>query len=195
MVGVLHVAPGRKYRYVTQSQPVTSFPGLRSDYEKLSFGLALAELYDAVIPYEEPALEPFRLLVEALHRIEAHERPLVALVWAEIRLMDLAGFLPQFDTCAVTGAPVHGATCMLSPMAGGYVAAREAERFMDVFPARAEVLYGLARIALEALPPANLRFGFDCLAALMPFWRSIAECPLPANDQALAYLRDSAKAQ
>ena len=193
MVSVLQLAPGRRYRYVTQSQPITSFPGLRSDYAKLSFGLALAELCDAVIPYEEPAAEPFQFLVEALHRLEAHEKPLVALVWAEIRLMDLTGFLPQFDVCAVTGEAVRGARCVLSPMAGGYVSPGEADRFVDAFQARVEVLYGLARITLEDVPPGNLRFAPECLTALMPFWRNIAECPLPANEQALACVRDDAQ--
>jgi DNA repair protein RecO (recombination protein O) len=193
MVSVLQLAPGRKVKYVTQSQPVTSFPGLRSDYAKLSFGLALAELCAAVVPYEEPAPEPFQFLVEALQRLEKHEKPIVALIWAELRLMDLSGFLPRFDLCAVTGAPVSDALCWLSPMAGGFVCRDSADAYVDRFQARAEVLFGLARLCDEDVPPGNLRFAPECLAALLPFWRDIAECPLPANDQALAFVQDEAR--
>jgi DNA repair protein RecO (recombination protein O) len=193
MVSVLQLAPGRKVKYVTQSQPVTSFPGLRTDYAKLSFGLALAELCAAIVPYEEPAAEPFQFVIEALHRIEAHEKPLVALIWAELKMLDMSGFAPQFDACAVSGAPVSEAVCWLSPMAGGYVCASGAERFVDRFQARAEVLYGLARISREEVPPANLKFAPESLAALMPFWHGVAECPLPANEQALAFVRDEAR--
>jgi DNA repair protein RecO len=193
MVSILQLAPGRKVKYVTQSQPVTSFRGLRTDYAKLSYGLALAELCAAVVPYEEPAPEPFQFLVEALHRIEAHDKPLVALIWAELKLLDMAGFAPQFDACAVSGDPVGEAVCWLSPLAGGYVRPLSADRYVDRFQARAEVLYGLARLAFEDVPPANLKFAPECLAALMPFWHGVAECALPANEQALAFVRDEAR--
>jgi len=50
----MQVAEGKKNAFVTQVQPVSSFPGLRADYERLSFGQALAELAAAVMPHEQP---------------------------------------------------------------------------------------------------------------------------------------------
>ena len=185
---IMHIAEGKKNAFVTQVQPVSSFPGLRADYERLSFGLALAELAAAVLPHEQPAPEAFSLLVSSLKYIETHSKPIIALVWAELKLLHLSGFMPQWETCVLSGEPMNEAQPWLSPHAGGFVVAERISAYTDRFQTRAEVLYGLlATVALDA-PPQNLKFAEESLAALFPFWKAIADKPLPANQSVISHL-------
>lgn len=180
---ILHVAEGKHKAFVTQVQPVTSFPGLRADYGRLSLALALTEVAAAVLPHEQPAPEAFALLASSLKYLEAHEKPVVAFVWAETQLLRLAGFMPEIGACVVCGKPVSGPVPALSPHAGGYVCVDDMGRYTDRYGARAEVLYGLTAIAELEAPPANLKFAQECVAALYPFWREIAGWALPANEE------------
>jgi DNA repair protein RecO (recombination protein O) len=193
-VSIFQLATGRKNLFVTQVQPVTSFPGLRGDYDKLSIALAFLELCAAVLPYEEPSPEAFDLCLASLSAIEAHEKPVVALVWAELRLMDLAGFMPRWDECVVTGQPVAEALPFVSPHAGGYVLAREAGRFVDRLQTKAEILYGLARAAELDEPPPALKLASESARLLLPFWRNIVDAPLPANEALMKQLIVQAEA-
>ena len=192
---VLFLSLTRKVRFVTQAQPLSSFSRIRTDYDKLCYGLALSELYGAVLPYEEESSEPFRLFFDSLRAIEAHEKPIVAFLWAQLLLLDLSGFMPQWGQCCVSECEVKEAEPWLSPHAGGYVCADCADRFTDRFQSRAEVLYGLSRLANLEQPPSNLKFAHESLLALMPFWRQIVECPLPACDQALSMSIEQVKSE
>jgi len=186
---IMHIAEGKKNAFVTQVQPVSSFPGLRSDYERLSYGLALAELAAAVLPHEQPAPEAFSLLVTGLKYLESHPKPLVALVWSELKLLDLSGFMPQLDSCVLTGMEMKEAQPWLSPHAGGFVVAERVGVYTDRFQTRAEVLYGLLATSLLDAPPQNLKFANESLIALFPFWKAVADKPLPANQSVVDSLR------
>lgn len=185
---ILQIARGKHMAYVTQSQPISSFPGLRSDFERLSWGLALCELVAGILPHEHPAAEEFSFLVRALHDLEHHERPRVSFVWAAAHLLDVAGFSPSFDACAVTGAGVQEARPFVSPHAGGYVVADEALRFTDRLQTTAEVLYGLAAIEGCESPPPKLKFTAETIRLLFQFWRAVIDRPLPAFEAALSLL-------
>ncbi|MEZ0325789.1 MAG: DNA repair protein RecO [Fimbriimonas sp.] len=190
-VAQMGLAVAKKNRFVTQAQPQTSFRGLRTDYDRLNMALALCELYAAVLPWEEPLPESFDLLLISLARLEVHAKPPVALIWAEIKLLELSGFLPQFERCVATDRPVSEANPFLSPHAGGYVSEQAAIEFTDRFRTRAEVLYGLARLSDLDEPPGNFKFVEEALADLLPFWRQIAETALPANESAITELRNT----
>jgi DNA repair protein RecO len=177
----MHLALGKRNLFVTQVQPESSFPGLRRDYGRLAAALALLELYAALLPAEEPFPEAFDLLRRSLEVLEVHEKPLVALIWSQLAWIDLAGFMPIWDQCATCGRPLAEAEAALSSESGGYLCAEHAGGAGDVRVARAEVLIGLARTAELDAPPPNLRYARECLQALLPFWRSVAETRLPAN--------------
>lgn len=189
VVAKFSVATGKKNLFITQTQPTTSFRGLRTDYERLSFALALCELYSAVVPWEEPFPEAYELLADSLRALEIHDKPLVALIWAELQLLAVTGFLPAFDRSCVDGAPVKEASPWFSAHAGGYVSDSDAMRFTDRVRTRAEVLFGLARMSELEQPPGNLKFAEECLAVLLTYWRQIADVPLPANESCVAEVR------
>lgn len=191
-VATLGLAAGRHRRFITQAQPESSFRGLRADYDRLAGGLALAELFAEIIPHEEPAPEAFALLWRALDGLDRHDRPLAVLVWAELRLMLLSGYLPDFMRCVATGEPISEAEPWLSPHAGGAISAERATAYTDRFRVRREVTLGLAKCAELELPPPNLKFAEDCLAALLPFWKAIADAPLLANVHLVRTVRHGA---
>jgi len=186
---VLNLAEGKRNSFVTQAQPLTSFRGLRTDFERLSCGLALVELYAAVLPIDEPFPEAYELLKRSLRHLESHTKPVVALVWAEIQLLSISGFLPQFERCVVTDHAIVEARPFLSPRAGGYVSETAAVPYTDRFRTRAEVLYGLARLPEFDDPPNNMKFVDEALADLLPFWQNIAEAQLPANETTVREFR------
>jgi len=182
-VCVFQLATGKKVQYVTQAQPITSFPALRSDYDRLTYALALTELAAAVLPHGHEASDEFKFLVTALRYLEVHEKPLAALVWAECRLMEQAGFHPEFTQCVVDGTPVAEARAWVSPHAGGYLSLQASTRYNDRFLAPAESLYAASRIVELERPPTNLRFAEQTFRMLVRFWTALADDPLPANRQ------------
>lgn len=177
----LSLASGKKNRFITQAQPLHSFRGLRHDYDRLTYALALAELYVVVLPPEEPLPDLFDLLARSLGFLEMHPKPQVALLWSQISLLRLSGFLPEFDKCVVSGGPIEVASPFVSPNAGGFVSEEHAMAFVDRFRVRAEVLYGLCRLIELPDPPSQMKFVPESLATLYPFWQAIAEAPLAAN--------------
>lgn len=185
----LQLAPGKKHLFVTQTQPRSSFPGLRANYDRLSYALALADLYEAIIPWHESNEEVYDLLFLSLQSLETHEKPEVAFVWSQLAFLKLSGFLPQFAHCVQTGVEVREAMPFLSPMAGGYIVAERADMLHDRFQTKAEVLYGLARTSELREPPPNLKFADDCIVALAPFWRQVADKPLPGLESCVKALR------
>src|ERR1044072_2427419 len=189
VVAKFGLATGKKNLFVTQTQPISAFRGLRSDYERLTFALALCELYAAVLPWEEPLPEAYDLFMRSLEAVEKHSKPIVALVWAELQLLSLTGFLPSFDRSCVDDEPIKEAEPWVSPHAGGYLNDSDALRFTDRARTRAEVLYGLARTAAPEDPPPNLRFADEALILLLPFWRQVTEMPLPANESCIKSVR------
>jgi DNA repair protein RecO len=177
----LSLASGKRNRFITQAQPLHSFRGLRHDYDRLTYALALAELYTVVLPPEEPLPDVFDLLARSLGFLEVHPKPLVALLWSQILLLRHSGFLPEFDKCVVSGDSIKVASPYVSPGAGGFVSEEHALVFVDRFRVRAEVLYGLCRLSELFEPPAHMKFVPESLATLYPFWQAIAEAPLAAN--------------
>lgn len=176
---------GKNLRYVSQCQPVSSFPKLRADFDRISYGLAYCELAAAVLPHEAPADESFAFSAKALAYLEVHESPLTCLIWAQSRLMQLAGFKPEFERCAVTGRSIRFAEEWISTTAGGLVDAAEIGRFRDRQIASAEVLIGAARIVEQTEPPPNLKKGPEVFELLYRFWSAMAEQALPANQTVL----------
>ena len=86
-VSNLTLAGGHRLRYITQAQPEQSFRGLRTDYDRLTMALALAELYASVIPWHEPVPDAFDLLIQSLEALESHPKPADAFLWAQVMLL------------------------------------------------------------------------------------------------------------
>ena len=179
----MHVAKGKARDFVTQAQPITSFPGYRSDYDRLLCGLAFAEIVASVTPHERPERELFLFVLVALKQIESHPKPIVATAWAEVGLLQQTGSMPSFDRCVETGANIQEAEPFFSPAAGGYVVREQALPLADKIKTKAEVLVGLAKLGELTDPPSNLKMAEESLQLLHRIWLEIAGRALPAHAQ------------
>ena len=189
VVSHMNVASGKHSRFITQAQPTSAFRQIRTDYDRLTQALALAELYAAVLPYEQPAPELFALFEQSLAQLETHPKPIVALTWGEARLMESSGFFPDFSRCVIDGSSIAVAEPFLSPHAGGFVSEESAGPFTDRYRVRAEVLYGLSKIVELELAPPNLKFAEETILALLPFWKHITDIAIPANESLAGQIR------
>lgn len=173
---------------VTQVQPLTSYPGLRADYERLSLGMALLEWIDAVVQSGQTEPAVFDTLDRSLQALEAHETPVVAHIWAMSRLMECEGVLPSWHRCVTTGSPVTEDPAFVTIEGGGYVCLEASLDFPDRFPMPAAVLLGLAKTAERDEPPPRLRHDRACLRLLLRFARAAAHRDLPASEALLAVI-------
>lgn len=188
-VSVIQVAPGKRNNFIRQSQPISSFPALRSDYDRLTLALSLCELASAILPHGKPAEDEFAFMLKAFKLFEVHEKPVVNYVWCQLKLLELSGFMPSFTLCAVSSDKISETPVFLSPHAGGYVSRGHAERFTDRFLARAEVLYGMQKTTLLDVPPHHLKFSEECAVTLFPFWKAITDRNLPASESVILELK------
>jgi DNA repair protein RecO (recombination protein O) len=186
------IASGRANRFITQAQLRAPLRALRQEYPRLLAALAYVELLAAVLPWEEPSEVAFAMALSGLTAIALHEDALVAAVWGQLRLLELTGFLPNFETCVVTGLRVQEAYGYVSPSMGGYAIEPEARSAADRYLVRAEALVGLARAAALEVPPPRLKFADEALFALMPVWAHVTEAPLPAVAAYSAFVRGEA---
>ncbi|MBQ3723980.1 MAG: DNA repair protein RecO [Oscillospiraceae bacterium] len=97
------LSPKGEWYYLAEANTIQLFDGLRRDIVKLALGAYFAELTEAVCtPVPEPEL--LRLLLNALYALSALDKPAAlvkpAFTW---RLMELGGFAPLIDGCAVCG--------------------------------------------------------------------------------------------
>ena len=113
----LRLLRGRDTYIVEDAQPIAVFFGLRADIEKTALAQYFCELAAALCPTEEPAEEPLRLLLNALHLLADGSRPPTLLKAAvEWRLLSLAGYMPDMSGCAVCGG--NAATMLFSAVDG-----------------------------------------------------------------------------
>ena len=83
---------------VSQAEAEVLRPGLRDDFERATYARYLAEL---VVRFFEQESNPrlYRLLDDALDRLEAARDSELLVRWYEQRLLSLAGFRPELDRC------------------------------------------------------------------------------------------------
>lgn len=102
--------------------PQRVWPGIRQDFERTFQALAFLELVNVSLTEGEPLPELFSLLVQFLNRLETERRPGLARIIATLRLLVLAGFSPNLESCSGCGAAVSpGTAVLLSPEGGGII--------------------------------------------------------------------------
>ncbi len=121
----LSLYQGREKYIVDDAAPLQVFFEVRGQLNKLALAQYFCELAAALAPREEPAEEPLRLLLNALHYLSEDTRPLPLIkAVVELRLLCGAGYTPNLIACAGCGketgavfSPVQG--IMLCADCGG----------------------------------------------------------------------------
>lgn len=109
----------RDHNTVDAAEVENSFFSLRGDLTALALASYIAELFCELAPPEEPAMEYLRLLLNTLHFTATGKRPFLQIKpTLELRLMMMAGFMPDLVGCAVCGTYDAERPMLFFPEAG-----------------------------------------------------------------------------
>lgn len=100
---------GRDSYTIDDAVAVEQFIGLRSDVENMSLAQYFAELCLSLCPTGQEAREHLRLALNALYLLAHHKRPALQIkACFEMRLISLAGYMPDLVMCADCGVYESG---------------------------------------------------------------------------------------
>ncbi len=114
---VFYFKPTRTLQILSESTHVESFHRLRENLARITVGLRIVELVDALMEEEDPQPSVFALLVRLLRRLNATERR-AANLWpyAQLRFARLLGIAPSIERANVEAVGDEG---LLSKANGG----------------------------------------------------------------------------
>lgn len=180
-LAIFTLAEGRVRRFITQVQPITSFPKLRLSYETTLAGLALAELWDAVMPRDVPEEGHWELLLHALHLLEVHPKWQCVFLWASLRLLALEGHAPDWQTCSQTENDDREEPSWISIASGGRVHSSVHHDWPDAVPVQPLLLKTLNGLQALEEPPGNILLAGEAMQVQLELWQKVTERPLKAG--------------
>ena len=173
-------APGKRTSYVTQAQMMSRYKGLRKDYDRLQSALAYLELCEQVLPYGLVEAETFQTINLCLEHLDSHPKPLIANVWCQVKLLEVTGHLPSFES-SEDGTDLSPGLNWYSLEAGGLCSFATASTVRDSFQVSAEILLALARLTDLDSPPGNIVEAKGCNSVLFRTWLQIVQAELSAT--------------
>ena len=85
---------------VSEAEPLRVFFDLKSDVTAVTLAQYFCELCGVLVPYDEPAQEELRLLLNALHLLSENKKdPRLVKAAVEWRLLASAGYMPDLSAC------------------------------------------------------------------------------------------------
>lgn len=185
-------AEGRANRFLQHVRPVTSFPGLRQDYDRMVAGVAWCDSIRNYLPYGAPATEAFTLTVTVLAALEQYPDQGPVLVWGFARLLLDDGIAPDWMTALDTGERVSVTPAVFDFLGGGPVEdanqARGQTQWVDV-----QTLMGLERVGSLERPPQKMDRTLACLELLAAFLEFHTDRNFAALESLIKELRDQAR--
>ena len=101
----LSIYEGREKYIIDEAEPIEVFFSLRTDFEKLSLAQYFCELALALTPEKMEAGGFLRLVLNALYFLGKGKLPAAQIkAIVEMRMLSLAGFMPDLVCCAQCGA-------------------------------------------------------------------------------------------
>jgi DNA repair protein RecO (recombination protein O) len=95
---VFYYKPTRSLQMLSESSHVSTYRTLSDDLLKITLGLRIVELTDALLSDEDPQPAIFELLVGVLHQLDAEEeRPRVLWPFFQLRLAEALGVAPAIQ--------------------------------------------------------------------------------------------------
>lgn len=100
----LSLYQGREKYIIDEAEPLHVFFELRSDVTRLAAAQYFCEAAGLLAPREEPAEDWLRLMLNALHLLGGDKYPPAQIkAVAELRMLALAGFMPDLTGCTGCG--------------------------------------------------------------------------------------------
>ena len=114
---VYYYKPTRTLQILSESSHVESFHRLRDSLQRITVGLRIVELVDALMEEEDPQPAVFELIVRLLRRLDATERR-GGNLWpfAQLQLAQCLGIAPSIERANVEAVGAEG---LLSKANGG----------------------------------------------------------------------------
>jgi len=116
---VLQLARGRDLFILTQAEAIETYALLKEDLVLLGYASYIIELLTRFTYEEEENQNLYRLVKNALSRLDGGDDPNLVIHYYEIRLLDLVGYRPQLFTCAQCTAEIKAEDQYFSPFQGG----------------------------------------------------------------------------
>jgi len=113
------LARGQSIDTITSADTLETFIPVKSNLEKLSRAVYLAELVDMLSPLESPSPTIYALFLESLRALEAKADMDTVVRYTEIQLLSCSGFLPELQECTECRTSVTPGQHYFSPAAGG----------------------------------------------------------------------------
>jgi len=88
---------------LNQGEPLKSHQKLRENLHYSAYSAYLVELFDRIMPEEESDESMFEQLLSSLDAIEAGKDPEIIMHIMEMKMLAIAGYLPQLDECVSCG--------------------------------------------------------------------------------------------
>lgn len=157
----MQLSVGRKFDTLRQCELLPQLV-TDSDLEHLAYASFITELTAEITPEREPNADIYEVLVSSLQAVNHRNPRLIALSFA-MKLLNLCGVGPSFETCVSCGAPIEG-DVWASAVQGGCVCA---ECKTGAETAFAESVQVLAQTLLHLDPLAEGAFsvkGKDMIA-------------------------------
>ena len=112
----------RDLQIATQCDIINSFPDLKSDLEKLSFGFAIVEVIVSLVVEEETNANLFDLLIKTLNVLEYSDKNYDNIYWYFlIRFLRQSGFGLSLGDCLRCSRKIENETAFFSIAEGGLI--------------------------------------------------------------------------
>ncbi len=96
----LYISESKGTYSITDARSLKQFMGLRNDIRNMSLAQYFCELSMALCPKEQEASDFLRLVLNALHLLSNNKKnPLLIKACVEMRLLTLAGYMPDLVMC------------------------------------------------------------------------------------------------
>ncbi len=151
----LGLAHGRTIDVVTNAEAQETFGVLKGDLERLAPGMYLAELTDALLPELSPHPATYKLLLNCLRTLGDVPEPAIVLRYAELRLLEDAGYMPELGQCVSCGADIQPGRHRYAPAVGGVLCDACAVAHGAVYPLSVDALKVLRFFAQQSLGKAK----------------------------------------
>jgi len=99
---------GSGIHLVTQADKLDNFTPIRSSIDKTTQSVFMMELINSVMQPEDKNEEVFELAMAALKEMETNNNPAKIATIFKIKMLNLSGFKPHFDSCVSCGEAIGG---------------------------------------------------------------------------------------
>jgi DNA repair protein RecO (recombination protein O) len=151
----LLLARGRDLFILTQAEAIATYAEIKEDLVLLGYASYIIELLSSFTYEEEENQSLYRLVVNALSRLDRGDDPMLVTHYFEIRLLDLAGYRPQLFTCAKCVTEIQAEDQFFSALHGGVLCPKCGRRAPDSRPITTDTLRYLRHFQRSSYPDAR----------------------------------------